>query len=390
MTRSHRPLAARLSAFRFPLCSVLSVSLWFAGLCNASAIHACPFCNASEPTLAERRESAVIATLAEVATATNDAGLQSFTIHRVLKGSELLGERRELIVRGKLQPGTLAILFGSGDDDELTWYVTAVDETSLSYFARSPALRVPQAERLAYFVPYFEHANPLIAQDAYAEFGRAPYDAVTAVADKLPMDKMRAWLVDRAVPEERKGFYGMALGLAKQDDERRQNRELLWAQITAQASDFRSGFDGMLGGYLLLTAESGLVQLEQRLLTPRDAPRGDVVHAITALRFYHEYGKQIPAARLSAALAQLVERPEYAATVLVDLARWQAWEIAPRVARLWDQPGFAERPTRRAIVGYLRNCPTPVAQAALVDLRKRFPDEVSDAEQTLNALGGVR
>jgi hypothetical protein len=349
---------------------------------------ACPFCTTPEPTLAERRESADVVLLAEATATVNDR--QTFTVHRALKGADVIGEQKMLVTRGKLTPGTLAVLLGTKSDDEFTWHVTSVDETSLGYFARSPSLRIATPERLAYFLPFLEHANPLIAQDAYAEFGRAPYDAVAAVADKFPMETFRRHLVDPGVSGERKGFYGLALGLATREPDRTENEQLLKRLIDEPASDFRSGFDGVLGGYLLLAAESGLEQIERRFLTAKTAPRGDVMHVITALRFYEEYGKKIPRARLAQALGHLVERPEYAATVIVDLARWEAWGIEPQVVALWERAGFADPLIRRAIVGYLRTCPQADAQRDLAALRKRFPDEVTAAERVLSSLGGVK
>ena len=79
----------------------------------------------------------------------------------------------------------------------------------------------------------------------------------------------------------------------------------------------RAGFDGVLGGYLMLTGERGLRQIESRYLQTPQAAGGDVRHALTALRFYHEYGKQIPEARLRQALVPLVDRPEFAERVIV-------------------------------------------------------------------------
>ncbi len=351
-------------------------------------LFACPFCTTPEPTLAERREAADVVLLGEVTAVVQDR--DTFKIHRVLKGADAIDATQPVEAPGKLAIGTLAVLLGVQGDAATTWHVTSVDETSLAYFARSPSLRIATAERLTYFLPFLEHANATVAQDAYAEFGRAPYDAVAAVADKFPLDVFRRHLVDRAVPDERKGFYGLALGLATRDADRAENARLLYRLIHEPASDFRAGFDGMLGGYLLLTGEKGLEQIERRFLTNKDAPRGDVLHVITALRFYYEYGKKIPATRLAQALGYLVERPEYAATVIVDLARWEAWSFQPQIAALWDRAEFADPLIRRAIVGYLRTCPTNDARAALADLRKRYPDDVLAAERVISALGGVR
>ena len=57
------------------------------------------------------------------------------------------------------------------------------------------AERVAPAERLAYFAKFLQHADPIVAEDAYLEFGHARFDEVATVADRLSMDQLRAWIV---------------------------------------------------------------------------------------------------------------------------------------------------------------------------------------------------
>jgi hypothetical protein len=272
----------------------------------------------------------------------------------------------------------------------LTWTAIPLDEAAIAYLFRAPGLRTPTAERLKYFAPFLEHANQLIAEDAYREFGRAPFDAVAAAAVALPLDRMRDWLVDPAIPQERQGFYGMALGLARDEEERREHAEFLRGQIQKPASDYRAGFDGLLGGYLLAAGKPGLDLIESRYLANPDAANGDVRHAMTALRFYHEYGREIPRDRLAAALRHVLVRPEFAADAIADLARWEDWDSLPQVAPLFAAAGYDDAPTRRAIVGFLLACPGDKAKAALNQLRQAAPQAVADAEKQLSQLGAGR
>ncbi len=114
-----------------------------------------------------------------------------------------------------------------------------VSEIGYAYAARAPELRMPMNERLRYFARYLEHSDPLIANDAYLEFGHAAYDEVGKVADQLPMDRLRAWVADEQVPQQRKGFYGLALGLAREPAERQRNREVLERLIATEAVEAR-------------------------------------------------------------------------------------------------------------------------------------------------------
>jgi hypothetical protein len=379
------------------------VRAMFAG-CLAVAIvwpmalaHACPFCTAIAPSLCQLRQQAAVTALAEVESEHSAArpARSTLRVHRVLEGAERLKGTDTLNVSLDVaaRPGTLLLIFGTEKQEapagELAWHAVAVNETSYSYFARAPSLKTATAERLHYFAGFLEHAEPLIAQDAYLEFGRAPFDEVARVADALPLARMRDWLADPRVPPDRKGFYGLALGLGGDAAMRRANAEFLKALILAPDDDFRSGFDGVLGGYLLLTGTRGLELIETRYLANAHAADGDVRHALTALRFYHEYGHDITAARQRTALRQLLKRPEFAEAAIADLARWQDWEALAQVSALYADKAFAQPAVRRAIVGYLLVCPDAKAAQTLAHLREVDPQGVAAAEEILSRTTSV-
>ena len=141
---------------------------------------------------------------------------------------------------------------------------------------------------------------------------------------------------------------------------------------------------------LVLSGERGLELLERRFFGNADAAVGDVRHAMSALRFYQEFGKEIPTPRLARALRHLLSRPEFAAAAIIDLARWQDWQSREQVVCLYtaDPPPAAS--TRRAIVGYLLNCPLPEATADLAELRRRDPRGVQEAEKSLMSGAALR
>ncbi len=185
----------------------------------------------------------------------------------------------------------------------------------------------------------------------------------------------------------RKGFYGLALGLSTDAATRQANAEFLRRLVVAPQDDFRAGFDGILGGYLLLAGQEGLQLVESRYLADPRAADGDVRHTMTALRFYREYGHEIPPERLCAALERLLDRSEFAAAAITDLARWKAWNAAGRIARLYT--AGAEATTRRAVVGYLLACPTPEAARELARLRTLDEGGVAEAQRILSQTTGL-
>jgi hypothetical protein len=375
-----RALAAILVAMLLPI--------------TARSLVACPFCTALQASLSQRRQRADVVALAEVASTAEGDGPSKFRVHRALKGSKRIGSRDMLAARLDLavRPGDLVLLFGRVDganpDGEMTWHAVGVDETSYAYFARSPSPQAPMHERLRYFAQYLEHPDPLVAEDAYLEFGHAPFSDVARMADVLPNANLRNWLVDPRVPQSRKGFYGLAIALAAPDEERSATADFLRGLVIEPADDFRAGFDGILGGYLLLAGPTGLDLIESRYLADPSSADGDVRHALTALRFYHEFGREIPQARLSGAVAQLLVRPEFAEAAITDLARWNGWNMLEQVVKVYARPTSDVR-TRRAVVGYLLACPDERAPRALARLRAIDPEGVAAAEDVLSRTSSV-
>jgi len=368
-----------------------AVGALLAFLAGAGELLACPFCTGVLPSLAMQRERAAVAALGELVERQDVASI--YKLHVVSRGRELLGDAEtvRVVTADERQPGALAVLFvempPAEEGGPLEWKVVPVDELSAAYFLRAPDLRTPTAERLPYFIPYLEHADRLLAEDAFREFGHAKYDDVAAIVGQLSQERLRAWLVDPAVPPERKGFYGLAAGLATDEADRRLSIELLQRLILEPASDFRTGYDGYLGGYLVAAGEDALTFIEEHLLANPESPDGDVRHAITALRFYHEFGRGIPQERVQAAVRLLLDRPEFAETVAVDLGRWKDWDATPKVIEVLSAPAYQEKVTRRMLIGFLLSCPREDAAAAVDRLRRETPEDVAAAEKFLALFG---
>ena len=355
---------------------------------TAGVARGCPFCNALTPTFSERRAVADAVVLGEA------AGGRTFRIVQVPQGREALGPRAtldlsttELASIADAPTAGLALLLGKLHDGAWSWEAVAVDEASAAYFLRMPAAERPTVERLRYCAKYLEHPNEQVADDAYGEFGRASYDDVRRAADALPQAALRRWIVDPAVPERRKGFYGLALGLAPDVAERRTNAALLRRLATAAGTDFRAGFDGLLGGWLIAEGAAALDAIEARILANPQAAEGDVRHAQAALRFYVEYGRALSADRMARSTALLLDRPATAPGALADLTRARRWEFVSRAERLFVASAGDDPALDRAAIGYLLVCPEADAAAALRRVRLAQPRRYAEAERHWAMLG---
>ncbi|HZZ71516.1 MAG TPA: hypothetical protein VFE24_04635 [Pirellulales bacterium] len=368
---------------------VLAVVLLVGGA--ARAVSACPFCQAVKPSFAQQRETAAVVVFAEY---DQPAGQQqTFRVQKIVKGKEALKGATALTLSVGLgqRPGGLYFLLGEANSEKASaapaarfdWSALPVNEVSASYFFRAPDLRTPSAQRLKYFAPFLEHRDAAVAEDAFLEFGHAPFDEVAQVGDLLPQKSLRAWLVDPRIPDGRKGFYGLALGLATSAEDRRENGKLLRSLIEEKKSDFRAGFDGLLAGLLYLEGDHALEYLSTRYFQNPQAAVGDVKHAQSAVRFTYEFGKGVSHEKIAAAVQSLLKRPDTAAAAITDLARWNDWTPLAEVAQLYTSSAAQDSDIRTAVVGYLTVCPRAAGAEALSKLRKRDPQGVAAAEQVL-------
>lgn len=355
---------------------------------NAATLDACPFCTTLAPTLAQRRDGADVALLAELVS--SDADTIAVRVHRVLKSADQSPAKGVIKIkppaddRQAHQPGALLLALGkrlaATAPADYSWSCVWLNEASFAYVARLPSLKLPTAERLPYFARYFEHADPLLAEDAYLEFGHAPLDEIEKLAARLSVDRLRDCLADEETPPARKGLYGLLVGLAAGAQRRGDVSAGLWRLIEVPDNDFRAGFDGVLAGYLWLEKDAGLLRLEARYLDDSQAASGDVRHFATALRVYHDYGHGIRRAELLRVYRRLLERPYVAATAVDDLRRWHDWQALERVLSLFGRAECSDALIERAVIAYLLACPLPAAQRQINRLRQLIPQRVAEAE----------
>lgn len=359
------------------------------GCClGATLAVACPFCDVVGRSLAQRRDAAAAVAVAEVAgrATTGEDGLleQPWRIDQLIRGRpDLLGGVVTARVDSPAE-GT-GVLFGDGDGDEpVRWTAVAADEAVLGYVVAAPAWEGPPAERLAWFARRLEHPERMIADDAFTEFGLAPFAAVRAAVGSFDAAKLMGWVAEPGIDERRRGFYGLAMGLVAAETHDAAIRaaaiDTLHTAIETPADDFRAGFDGLMGGVLVAEGQAGLDYLEGLGIAGPDGRPVDQRHLLSALRFAWEYlADDIPRERIRDATARLLAMPAVAADAVIDLARQQAWGAADEVAALWESLGVDDPLVRRAVAGYLAACPRPEAKQLLERIRIRDRERLEAA-----------
>ena len=359
---------------------------------------ACPFCGVVGESLAQRRDRAARVAVAEAdgRAEPDAAGLlaQPFVVRQMIRGEIDDGrESRAVVARVPAAVEGMAIVFGDPAEaaGRRSWSAIAADEAVIGHVVTAPPVNEPAEQRLVWFAKRLEHPDPVIATDAFTEFGLAPYEAVRAAAGAFDAERLRRWVRDGSGDQRRRGFYGLALGLvaATRPSEREAAVAVLREAISAPADDFRAGFDGLLAGLLVAEGEDGLDFLDARGLFGAEARAVDQRHALAALRFaWESLATSIPRPAVAAATRRLLAAPVVAADAAIDRARDRDGTAMHEVAALWHTTGRDDPLVRRAVAGYLTACPLPEARRQLEAIRAADPKRLEAAVQAADLPAG--
>jgi hypothetical protein len=355
---------------------------------TTTAANCCPFCEAPSLTLTEQINQADVAALVqwvESKPANREKGFAGSTTYEVVDivqdGSQSLkqGVQVKLDRDRAARKGDLFVLLGTKGTGIEWSSPLEVSETGFNYMKQAPTKETAPAERLKYFLKFLEYSDPLIANDAYAEFANAPYKDIVLLKDLMPREKIRKWLTDRNTPATRLGLYGLMLGLCGNEED----ASLMRQKILEPTQDFRLGIDGIMSGYLLLGGEQALTEIDQAKLRNTEVPFSETYAAMQALRFLWTYApERFPKERLRQSMRVLLDRPELADLVIIDLTRWEDWSIADKLMSMYDQDEFNVPSIKRAIVRYYL-----VAERAKGDSQAaELPEYAKKAKQYLAQL----
>jgi hypothetical protein len=384
---------------------------------------ACPFCSAVSLTLSEELKGSDVALLVKLkqaadaaigapadaeppATPTPPATLPAapldpgavaelpappeasqavFEVVEVLKGSDVLGDRREIRVLyfGQAAAETVFLVFGTDPRDLAFSSPAPLSERSVAYVRKLTELPDEGPDRLAFFQDYFEDADPLLAGDAYDEFAKTPYPVVQALKERMHRDRLLGWIKDPNVSTNRRRLYLTMLGVCGQPDDVATLEEL----IRSDARESRTALDALAACYLNLKGPEGMPLLEDLFLKNPAAEYTDTYAVIMALRFHGQETTVIPRPRLQEGLRHILDRPQLADLVIPDLARWEDWSVMDRLVELFKSSNEETSWVRVPVFNYLKACPEPKAKEYLDELAKLDPESFKRASHFF-PLGG--
>ncbi len=422
-------------AIRFSAVAVLVVAA-------ANAL-ACPFCSVETQTLSEESQAAdavVLAKLIEEAPPTQDAivgqpgdpdsGTATFEIVEVLRGQDLLAGAKEIkaVYFGEADRERVFRIVGLGADKPDWTTPLPLSPAAVDYVRKLPSVPPSGADRLAFFQEYLEHDDPLLAQDAYDEFARAPYADVQALGPRMHHDRLVNWISDMEISPSRRRLYLTMLGVCGSKDDLPllesmivsdyETIEPYWKQLVncgvamggpvvvpgfvdlVEQSEKRKklGLDALVACYLTLRGPEGLDLIDARFLKNPKAEYTYVYSTIMALRFHgDEDTGVVPRDRLLASMRLLLDNPDFADQVVLDLSRWEDWSVLERLVEMFnnaDENGYIKQPvvTYLTVASEQPGTIGPQAAAALEELERLDPDTVKQARSLMafGALGRAR
>jgi len=402
---------------------------------------ACPFCSAVSQTLTQEiagADVAVIARLIKLPPETDsngdsaglnlddpDSGMAEFEVLETIRGEDIAG--------GAPAKGSTiqVVYFGSGASDskgqqkkfmisgiageKIDWTTPLpLTERGIGYIKALGSLPEKGAARLAFFLAYLEDEDPLLAQDAYDEFGRAPYEEVIAVGDQIDRPKLIGWIEDSQVGPTRRRLYLTMLGICGQAEDvvflesllqydyqqmkpglaatlaiMAQNGpamgvSVLNEMVKADVRRKRQCLDALIAAYLKLKGPAGLPLIEERFLTNPAAEYTHVYAAVMALRFHGEETDSLPRERLLQTVRLLLDNTDIADQVIPDLARWEDWSVLEQLVTMFKDSEEGAW-VRQPVISYLlvaTEQPAEIserAKAALAELEALDPKGVKRA-----------
>ena len=379
----HSKFAASLAVL---FCLVAMLSMAVGGARRAAA---CPFCSAAMQTLSQEiasADGAVIAQLVEpmtpaavasatgVTTAEPTMSTAKFRIVKVLRGEEKLAGAKEIevVYFGEDPPEKKFLISGltAITPDKIEWTTPVpLSDRAVEYVEKLQALPEAGAERLVFFQEHLEDEDPLLAQDSYDEFARAPYADVIALGPQMKREELLAWINDPTVGPSGRRLYLTMLGICGKPEDVGMLEELLHydyqlmkpgiaatignmgvtgvalgaglvdEMVHADERRKKESLDALVACYLKLKGPSGLELINEKYLGNPTVEYKHLHSAIMALRFHGEETDVLPREKLLESMRLALDHKEFADQVIPDLTRWEDWDVMPRLVGMFkDSP----------------------------------------------------
>lgn len=292
----------------------------------------------------------------------------TFRVTDVLQGAaEHVGQLVTVRIQSGPTSGDVAVLVTDREARQATSAQPAfaafsrigISPAAVRYVASLPRERDASAESLPFYIRFLEHDDETIARDAFGHCSTADCSTLRTIADQLPRESLRRWVMSDEIDVRRRGFYGLMLGACGEE----KDQALLHSKIVEESGQFYPGGDGIIAGYFLLAGEPGLAFVEKRNLRDDAVSFHETYFAMVALRTLwnvavdskeHEDSSEtkITKDRLRQSMRILLGRPNLADLAIGELTHWSDWSQMDEIYALYGAEGYDVPTIRRAIIRY--------------------------------------
>src|SRR5262249_30963085 len=137
-------------------------------------------------------------------------------------------------------------------------------------------------EHVAYFLPYLQDPEPMVAEIAFNEFVSAPYGALRSIKSQLDVAAIRLWLNDPKLVN-RQPVYLLLLGIAGTGQDARWIEQRMEA---ARKSHDATNLTALIGADLELRGTVGVEQTEKLYLLDSGRTKPEIKAALVALKVH--------------------------------------------------------------------------------------------------------
>lgn len=236
------------------------------------------------------------------------------------------------------------------------------------------------ALNLAFYFRHLESEDSTIAADAFHEFAKASDRHIHDAATAYDRAKLRGWIADAAVPEERIGVYALLLGLSGTRDDAAWLASLFRAE--PRTDRIAANLGGLLAGLATLDPDLGW-PIIHAILGDADGSAADKLNVIGCVRYFQAAKPDDHRDSILKACRSLIDQPDFADMAIDDLRRWGWWDLTDAVIAKFGTPGYDSPLMKRGIARYALGCPKPAAKELIENLRKSDPKLIARVESSI-------
>ena len=367
---------------------LLLVSAW---MLNASPTPACSLCGKMSRnfSLAYEFEQAQVIVYGHLAnpklTTKSGGGTTEFFVEQIIKDDPAFPRQKMLLLSRYLpildakSPPKYVMFFRSPKQSlEPYWGKEIANPAVLEFVAELQRQRSDPEKMLLHAAKHFDHADPIIADEAFMVFAKADDKLIAQSAKKLDPKKLRKLVKDPDLEPERLSMFAYLLGACGNDDD----VELLRSLLKNPMARHCKSFEGILAGYITMRPRDGWAFVQDTLKNDKQSFLLRYA-ALRTMRFFYNAKPQETGPQVLQGLGVAITHYDLADIAIQDLRKWKRWEHTKLIVSCWDKSSHQSAIVKQSIVHYALACPQPEARALLERVRRQDPELVRHLEAEL-------